>query len=203
MIDSGIEPVVINATTRVRAYYDEDSYSLDYVIGDELGVYTLDISRGHNNIEQGDRTADLDRLIRGLNLDYRTDWRDIKRRALELYFHLSGLNYQFVSLRGYSQSDWADVAIYTTDDYDLKSSAEALDTWFKGDVFTVCLEKLETYTSPLGKTIDRWEIEDSIGCVTFSEDYTLETCAKDYFGYDAPVIKTAYEAITGRDLILG
>lgn len=179
MIDSGLEPTVINDTTRVKVYIDDNYCPLEDIVGEEFGVYTLDISRGYNAIEQGDRTADLDRLIRGLNLDYRTDWRDIKRRALELYFNLSGLNYQFVSLRGYSQSEWADVLVYG--DYDLAGSIEALEAWYTGDVFTVALEKLETYTSSSGNTIERWELEDSIGQVIFSKDYTLENVISDYF----------------------
>jgi len=176
MIDSGIEPVVINETTRVRAYYDEDSYSLDYAVGDELGVYTLDISRGYGNIEQGNYTKELGYLQDKLTRD---QWES----GLGKYLALAGMKYQFVSLRGYSQGDWADVVIYTNEDYDLNASAETLDTWFKGDIFTVCLEKLEVYTNLAGNTIERWEIEDSIGCITFSKDYTLETVVNDYFSY--------------------
>jgi hypothetical protein len=174
MIDSGIEPLVINDTTRVRAYYDEDSYSLDYVVGDDLGVYTLDISRGYKDISQGDYTEELGRLQDRLTRD---QWES----GIGKYLATAGYTYKFVSLRGYSQGDWADVVIYTNDTYDLTASGEALDTWFKGDIFTVCLEKLETYTSSSGNTIERWEIEDSIGCITFSDDYTLETVANDYF----------------------
>lgn len=196
MIDSGMTPLVINETTRVRAYYDEDSYSLDYAVGDELGVYTLEISRGYDNIAQGDYTKELGYLQDKLTRD---QWES----GIGKYLALAGMKYKFVSLRGYSQGDWAEVVIYTPDDYDLTASAEALDTWFKGDIFTVCLEKLEVYTNPAGNTIERWEIEDSIGCITFSDDYTLESVAKDYFIHDEPVIRTSYEAITGRDLILG
>lgn len=175
MIDSGLEPLVINDTTRVKAYYDSDSYSLDYVVGDELGVYTLDISRGYKNIEQGDLTGQLAELQDRLTRD---QWES----GIGKYLALAGMNYKFVSLRGYSQGEWAEVVIYTDEDYDLKSSAEALDTWFKGDIFTVCLEKLHTYTEhSTGQTIERWEVEDSIGCITFSDDYTLETVANDYF----------------------
>lgn len=175
MIDSGLEPLVINDTTRVRAYYDEDSYSLDYVVGDDLGVYTLDISRGYKDIAQGEYTKELGYLQDKLTRD---QWES----GVGKYLALAGMTYKFVSLRGYSQGDWADVVIYTNDTYDLTASAEALDTWFKGDVYTVCLEKLHTYTeSSTGQTIERWEIEDSIGCITFSDDYTLETVANDYF----------------------
>jgi len=173
MIDSGIEPLVINDTTRVKAYYDSDSYSLDYVVGDELGVYTLRPNNRYR-FDQGDYTTQLNYLNDRVS-------RDQQESAIGKYLALAGMNYKFISLQGYSQGEWADVVIYTKEDYDLKSSAEALDTWFKGDIFTVCLEKLETYTSSSGNTIERWEVEDSIGCITFSDDYTLETVANDYF----------------------
>lgn len=174
MIDSGIEPIAINDTTRVKAYYDEDSYSLDFVVGDELGVYFIKPSRGYSHHDQGDYTDQLSELY------YKTNHLDYES-AIGKYLALTGMKYKFVSLRGYSQSDWAEVVIYTDEDYDLESSAEALQTWFAGDIFTVCLEKLETYTSASGNTIERWEVEDSIGAITFSKDYYLEAVANDHF----------------------
>lgn len=175
MIDSGLEPLQISDTLRVKAYYDEDSHSLDFIVGDELGVYFIAPHRDYRRHNQGDYTNELG------HLQNRVD-REQEQSAIGKYLALAGMNYKFVSLRGYSQSDWADVVIYTDEDYDLDSSAEALDTWFKGDIFIVCLEKLHTYTElSTGQTIQRWEIEDSIGAITFSKDYTLETVAKDYF----------------------
>jgi len=178
MIDSGIEPLVINDTTRVKAYYDEDSHSLDFIVGEDLGVYFIRPTRSYDRHNQGDYTEQLTELNYKVRYHNNTD---MVESAIGKYLALAGMNYKFVSLRGYSQSDWADVVIYTDEDYDLKSSAEALDTWFKGDIFTVCLEKLETYTSSSGNTIERWELEDSIGQVIFSKDYTLENVISDYF----------------------
>lgn len=175
MIDSGMTPLQISDTLRVKAYYDQDSYSLDYIVGDTLGVYFIRPTRDYDRHNQGDYTDQL------ATLQYRVR-RDSEQSALGKYLALAGMNYKFVSLRGYSQGDWADVVIYTNDTYDLTASAEALDTWFKGDIFTVCLEQLHTYTeASTGQTIERWEIEDSIGCITFSDDYTLESVANDYF----------------------
>ena len=175
MIDSGLEPLVINDNTRVKAYYDEDSHSLDFIVGDDLGVYFMRPMFDYKRHNQGDYTNELG------HLQNRVD-REQEESAIGKYLATAGMNYKFVSLRGYSQSDWADVVIYTDEDYDLNASAEALDTWFKGDIFTVCLEQLHTYTeASTGNTIERWEIEDSIGCITFSDDYTLETVANDYF----------------------
>jgi hypothetical protein len=177
MIDSGIDPVVINDTTRVKAYQDEDSYTLDYIVGDELGVYFMRPYGNYSHHNQGDLTSELGYLIGKVD-------RHQEESALGKYLALAGMKYKFVSLQGYSQSDWAEAVIYTNEDYHLDSSAEALATWFRGDIYTVCLEKLETYTSPFGdKTIERWEVQDSIGCITLSDDYTLETVAKDHFTF--------------------
>lgn len=176
MIDSGLEPLHLNDRTRVVAYYDQDSYSLDYIVGDELGVYFMEPHREYNRHNQGDYTNELGHLQNRID-------RDQEQSAIGKYLTLAGMKYKFVSLRGYSQSEWAEVVIYTNEDYDLNASAEALDTWFKGDIFTVCLEKLHTYTElSTGQTIERWEVEDSIGAITFSDDYTLHTVATDYFG---------------------
>lgn len=174
MIDSGLEPLQISDNLRVKAYYDQDSYSPDYIVGDELGIYTLRPNNRYS-FDQGDYTTQLGYINSNVE-------RHQEQSAIGKYLALAGMKYQFVSLQGYSQGEWADVVIYTDQDYDLTASAEALDTWFKGDIFTVCLEKLHTYTElSTGQTIQRWEIEDSIGAITFSDDYTLQTVANDYF----------------------
>lgn len=174
MIDSGLEPLQLTDTLRVKAYYDEDSYSPDFIVGDELGIFTLRPNHRYR-FDQGDYTTQLGYLTDRVS-------HDQAESAIGKYLALAGMKYQFVSLQGYSQGEWAEVVIYTDQDYDLTASAEALDTWFKGDIFTVCLEKLHTYTEDsTGQTIQRWEVEDSIGAITFSDDYTLQTVANDYF----------------------
>lgn len=175
MLDSGMTPLQISDTMRVKVYYDEDSHSLDFIVGDTLGVYFIRPTRDYDRHNQGDYTDQL------ATLQYKVR-RDSEQSALGKYLALAGMNYKFVSLQGYSQSDWAEVVIYTDEGYDLESSAKALDTWFKGDIFIVCLEQLHTYTEhSTGQTIERWEVEDSIGAITLSDDYTLETVANDYF----------------------
>lgn len=184
MIETGIDPIELSETERINLYYDTDQYGLDFIVGDELGVYTIDIARNFHHISQGDRTSDLDRLIRNLANEYRTDWRERKTRAIELYMSMAGLNYKLISLRGPSQSDWADVVIYGND-MDLDSCVEALDSWFTGEVFTIVHEKLHTYADIFdpASTIERWEVEDSIGCITFGKGYDFEQSARDHFGH--------------------
>jgi hypothetical protein len=184
MIETGIDPIEISSTERINLYYDTDTYGMDWVVGDELGVYTIDIARNFYSIQQGERGHDLDRLVRNLYLDHRTDWRERKLRAIELYMHMAGLNYKQVGLRGSSQSDWAEVIIYGND-MDLDSCVEGLQSWFSGEIYTITHEKLATYThaTDSDRTIERWEIEDSIGCITFGKGYDFEKSAREHFGH--------------------
>ena len=185
MIETGVDPYEFTPTDRINLYYDTDQYDLEWIIGEEVGVYTIDIARNFHPIEQGERTKDLDRLIRNLNNDYRTDWRERKKRAIELYLTLAGLDYTYTSLRGHSQGDWAEVIIYSdpTDRVDLKACEEAMNDWFAGDIYTIAHEKLEVYTSPNGNTIERWEIEDTIGCILPVKGQDFEDMAQTYFGH--------------------
>jgi hypothetical protein len=184
MIETGIDPIEISSTERINLYYDTDTYDMDWIVGDELGVYTIDIARNFHHIQQGERGDDLDRLIRNLYLDHRTDWRERKLRAIELYMHMAGLSYKQVGLRGSSQSDWAEVIIYGNE-MDLDSCVEGLQSWFSGEIYTITHEKLHTYTDILNpaSTIERWEVEDSIGCITFGKGYDFEQSARDHFGH--------------------
>jgi hypothetical protein len=185
MIETGVDPYEFTPTDRINLYYDTDQYDLEWIIGEEVGVYTIDIARNFHPIEQGERTKDLDRLIRNLANEYRTDWRERKLRAIELYMNLAGLDYIYTSLRGHSQSDWAEVIVYAnpTDRVDLQSCAEAMNDWFSGEVYTIVHEKLYTYTNPNGNTIERWEIEDSIGSILPVKGQDFENMAETYFGH--------------------
>ena len=125
--------------------------------------------------------------MRNLKSGFRTDWRERKARAIELYMNLAGLNYHYATLRGNSQGDWAEVIIYSDPDdrVDLKSCAEAMNDWFAGEVFTIVHEKLHTYTdnlNPISK-IERWEIEDSIGSILPVKGQDFENMAEVYFGH--------------------
>ena len=185
MIETGVEPFEFTPTDRITLYYDDDQYDLDWILGEEVGVYTIDIERNFRAIESGPRTKDLDRLIRNLANEYRTDWRERKLRAIELYMNLSGLEYRQVSLRGPSQSDWADVIIYAdpSDRVDLEACEEALGDWFRGEIYTIAHETLEVYTNANGNTIERWEVQDSLGSILPVKGQTFEDMAKTYFGH--------------------
>lgn len=173
MIDSGIEPLTLTPTTRVKAYIDNDAYTPDYVVGDGLGIF---ITRPLNHWGFSDGY-----LNKELGYIHSNVQRHQEESALGKYLALAGMDYRFISLQGYSPSDWAEAIIYTNEGNDLASAEDALGAWFRGDIYTVCLERLEVYTNESGATIEQWEVEESIGCVLLDDITTLESVASDYF----------------------
>lgn len=180
MLDSGLEPVMLDDKTRAVAYYDQSQVPLADVIGEDFGVYTISNARWHNHITQGPLTDDLNRLSRAREY---YDWDDDRfQRAIELYLAFRGLNHQFLTLQGYSQGEWHEVVVYG--DYELKDSIRTLRDWYRGDVYVIALETLHVYTEEAtGQTIERWEIEEAIGAVILDDEYTIEACVRDNFNY--------------------
>ena len=173
----------ISDTQRVAVYLDYGSYNYDELTGEGLGVYTLEISRDYSDIKGGPCSDDLDRLTR--NLD-----RHLHERAIGLYLYLNDRTYKRLSLRGYSQGEWAEVIVYADagDDgrwLEARNATSELEAWFRGDVYTVALESLEVYTNlKNGDLIERWEITEAVGMVTLTSDYTLEHAARDLFAIE-------------------
>jgi hypothetical protein len=182
-----MEPVTIEQlteTTRLAAYQDYDSYDWSELTGEGLGLYTLKISRDLGITNSGPCTDELERLTRELD-------RDRWERAIGLYMHLNNRTYKTLSLHGYSQGEWAEVIVYSDAGPDGewlkdKNATHDLEAWFRGDIYTVALESLEIYTNlKNGDLIERWEISDSVGMITMSNDYTLLDAGRDIFGSDA------------------
>lgn len=165
----------ISPTERVAVYYEEDYQPLEDFVGDELGIFTIHKDRHLSNIEQGEHSAALHELMDRVN-------RDQEESAIGKYLSLHNLHYKFVSLRGYSQSDWADVVIYSEHEYALLNE-DTLKSWFSGDVFYLSHEKLITFTSPFSdRVIESWETLDSIGGVILDTPEDTIGFAKSDFG---------------------
>jgi hypothetical protein len=144
-------------------------------VGDELGIFTLHKDRSLSNIERGEHSAALHELLDRVN-------RDQEESAIGKYLSLHNLHYKFVSLRGYSQSDWADVVIYGREEWML-SNEDTLKSWFRGDVFTLSHEQLITFTSSdSDRVIEQWETLDSIGAVILDTPEDVIDFAKVDFG---------------------
>jgi hypothetical protein len=167
---------MINETERISFYYDDNYYTLGDCVGEFMGVYTLDIARNYHPIEQGEYTEVFDEFRRRLGTTEQI------QRAIELYLTTANVPHRFVSLRGYSQAEWADVLIYGEGFAELESYAEPLQAWFRGDVFVVAREKLNTYTSNYdpSQTIEQWELQGAIGNVLFTNGYSVQQAAEDY-----------------------
>jgi hypothetical protein len=165
----------IDDNNRLTAYYDNYYYSVDDFIGDGFGVYTLAIARNLSPIKTGDLTSDLDRLTRNVH-----SWQ--VQSAVGKYLAISGKHYRKVSLQGYSQGDWAEVFIYADEEWIMEQdSAKTLEAWFRGDIFTVHHEVLHTYTEAFtGRTLTRWETEDSLGACIVESEEDLITYAEDF-----------------------
>jgi hypothetical protein len=180
MINTGIEPLQISDTERVSFYYDTAHITVDEVIGDDVGVFTLDTARGYNAIEQGEFTAELRRLL-GNAQDYGWSGEQLER-AISQYLSMAGCTFRQVSLRGHSQGEWAEVVVYTKDDFDISVVVPSLKAWFAGDVYVMARETLEIYTNlKNGDLIERWEGEDFLGCVIGDTIESLYQQAKEYW----------------------
>jgi hypothetical protein len=165
----------ISPTERVAVYLEEECFPAEDFVGDELGIFTLHKDRSLSNIEQGEHSAALHELMDRVN-------RHQEESAIGKYLSLHNLHYRFVSLQGYSQSDWAEVVIYA-DDLSALYSEDNLKSWFRGDVYYLSHEKLVTFTSPdSDRTIDSWETIDSIGAVILDTPEDVISFAKVDFG---------------------
>jgi len=169
---------------RVALYYaDGVSFDIDEIYGDNIGVFDLTTSGSQYGLNNGIFTTDLDRLT--WNIDY-WDKRDRRERAAELFLELNEYDYRTITLSGSSQSEWARVIVYSDRangaEIDLDNAVKMIRNWFRGEVYEMALENLVVYTAEDGAQITRWENEDSAMPVMFTDEYTPEDAAADYFG---------------------
>lgn len=179
----------LNSEQRLVLRPDYWHPAYEEILGDLIGVQTLSVARGLNDIQANDKhrepiAAIIDRLGR---------YEEETKTAIGKHLTRAGLVYEFVSLRGYSQGDWAEVVIYGDKEFfgNLRTEANTLDAWFKGEIYHFTLENLKTYTAEDGETLGRWEIEDSLGQIVISDSYGIkdysidwDTLALDCFGLD-------------------
>jgi hypothetical protein len=174
---------------RLALWPEYGEIDFDEILGDLIGVQTLSISSGLREIQTDDKHRDqvakiIDRLGR---------YEEETETAISNHLTRAGLSYEFVSLRGYSQGDWAEVVIYGDKEFfgNLRLEANVLDAWWKGEIYTLTLENLKTYSATDGESLSRWEIEDACGRICISESYGTknfdidwDTLALDSFGLD-------------------
>jgi hypothetical protein len=170
---------------RYTASFDCEPY--DYLHEwdvDAWGIFTIAIDRQYKPLELD--TFGINDRLQSIRNWHGHDWNtDTLEKAIEKSIKRAGYEFMFLQLKGYSQGDWAYVVLYWRADYitDISGLVNELEAWFKGDVYTICLEELDTYTSDSGRVIERWEVVESIGGVLIHDGnpFTYENC-ESYVG---------------------
>jgi hypothetical protein len=179
----------LNNEKRLALWPELGQVDLEDILGDLIGVQTLSIDRFLSEIKTNDKHRDPIAEIVERHGRRTTE----TETAISKHLNRAGMNYQFVSLRGYSQGDWAEVVIYADGDTigNLNGAADELKAWFRGDIYNITLETLKTYTAPDGESLARWQIEDAVGGMVISKSYgekngdiDWDTLALDAFGLD-------------------
>jgi hypothetical protein len=161
---------------RVSVYYDECQYTADELLGDGFGMFALRLDRGYRRQDFGEFTDELNLLCN------RIDYSQYES-AIGKYLHLAGQHYRVIQLQGYSQSDWANVIVYSPDDFvETPEFRTALRDWWRGDVYYLVHERRELFTNTDGtKTIEQWETVDSISGIMVSDIRELTQICRDTF----------------------
>lgn len=180
----------VNDDYRYAAYPDHDPF--DYLRGyewDNWGLYTIAINRQYRPLAL-DTFGINDKLDR-ITAYQQHSWNDDQlETALSKSIERAGYKHIYLQLNGYSQGEWAYVVLYWNDEWLTAPSGliNELEAWFRGDVYTIALERRETYVSQYGNTKEEWDVIESIGQVLIHDDneFTLETC-ENYLGTIARV----------------
>lgn len=179
--------MILEINDRHRYTATIDCEPFDYLNdqdADAWGLFTVSIDRSYRPLE-------LDTFGINDKLKSITDWHghswnsDELEKAIAKTITRAGYEFMFVQLTGYSQGDWAYVVLYWQPAFHnyVSGLVNELEAWFRGDVYTISLEELETYTSSSGVSIQRWEVIDSLGRVIIHDDnpFTYENC-ESYVG---------------------
>lgn len=195
MISNPIGTLEISETLRVAAYPDYDAsgpFDWDSVFvqtlrnADRLSPLTSDDGHAgpiaeiiHNN-----PFWSFDGYSREL-LDKRDEWN---REAITKHLTRAGFDCRFLELRGNSQGEWHDIVIYATagDITEWAAFEREIEAWYRGEVYWLALERLETYKNENGKTISQWETVDTIGEIYLLDGLDRDT-AELYFNIDAAI----------------
>jgi hypothetical protein len=102
-----------------------------------------------------------------------TWWPEIEN-ALIKHMKRNNAAAEIVELRGYSQGEYASALIYSENwaGTSLEVIEQDLKSWFRGDVYTLTLEKAKVFTASDGETITNWDHVESVGGMVFSGDET-------------------------------
>lgn len=178
-----MEPLMtidVNEEYRYAAYGENEHY--DYLHDqdrDNWGLYTIAINKQYNPLAL-DTFGINDKLNRIIDWHQHT-WNDNRlETALSKSIERAGYKHIYLQLNGYSQGDWAYVVLYYKEEWLVNPTGliGELEAWFRGDVYTIALERRETYVSQHGNTKEDWDVIESVGRVLIHDynEFTLETC---------------------------
>ena len=182
------EIIQVNENYRYAAYPEMDY--LDYLHDwdhDAWGIYTLAIDRQYRPLNLD--TFGINDRLQEVAMWHKFSWNNTDlEKQLEKAIARAGYKSKMVHLKGYSQGDWAYAVLYWRDDAiaDITGVREELEAWFRGDVYTITLEKLDTYKNESGNEKHYWECVESLGQVIFTDSYqfTQDNCAELLYAAD-------------------
>jgi hypothetical protein len=168
----------IDSNTRVVAWHTGQYGSTDDYAS-ELGVAIDTIQSARGMAHFGSNT-ELSNAIQTIVSDsvYQGDFANTKKQIGD-YLTGQGIPHLFYELKGYGQGEWNDVVVYGTKGDlgldDLNSLMESVDTYYKGEVYLVNVERAKVYTADDGSTLTEW-IQD--------EDYAYTEVIQEFFELD-------------------
>lgn len=172
---------------RVRVEQSDCEYTLEELIGDDVGVQSIMVADRLAPIRTKDAVVDVvERAVESFHYYSHQFNYDIKReRVIGAWLGASGYLHKFVSLRGYSKGEWADVVIYVKDDYEtsgehLQNVVGMVRSWFRGDVYRFVLEEAKIFTADDGEQLTEWREVESCGGWVSSDDEQLHEWAMEF-----------------------
>lgn len=152
----------LSDTNRVIAVEDGD-YEFGDVFGGDMSLVIICNKRNYGSYYGTDYGIAGDVQ----NLADRFDNPVLRERAITLYLNLLGYSAKVVELRGYSQGDWATGVLIARGECSswLEQIASSVNAWFRGDVFTLHSQELQTYVNVknVNDKFTKWVTIDSVG----------------------------------------
>lgn len=168
----------IDSNTRAVAYHTGQYGSTDDYAS-ELGVAIDTIQSARGMAHFGSNT-DLSNAIQTIVSDsvYLGDFAETNKQISD-YLTRQGVPHLFYELKGYSQGEWNSVVAYgekgTMALADLEFLINSVDTYYKGEIYQVSVERAKVYTADDGSTLTEW-IQD--------EDYAYTEVVQEFFELD-------------------
>lgn len=173
---------------RLAIWPELGAIELTEIIGDLASYQTIEIARNFKDISTNDEHREpiaeiLEQYKRGNIADYEV--------AIAKHLERANMDFRFLSLRGYSPSEWAEIVLYAPKNLfeNLTAVSNDIKGWFAGDIYTVTLDTLKLFVAQDGEIRAEWQTEDSLSLIVFSESYGYknglvdwETIAQDCFG---------------------